>query len=97
MRKPPIDLSGAESLAINALVFLSQDDNRFQRYVTITGLDSGTIREAAKDAGFLVSVLEYVMQDESLLLQFCEIGGHDPAIISSGHAVLSGTADNSKT
>jgi len=85
----------AEEIAIQALVFLSADESRFQQYLSVTGLEPGRIREAAADSNFLASVLDYLMQDESMLLQFCEIQGHDPARLPVANRLLGGSATNS--
>lgn len=85
----------AEEIAIQALVFLSADENRFQQYLTVTGLDPGMIREAAADSNFLASVLDYLMQDESMLLQFCEIQGCDPSRLPVANRLLGGSTTTS--
>lgn len=85
----------AEGLAIEVLVFLSGDEKRFHAYLNVTGLDPQTIREAAGDSNFLTSVLDYLMQDESLLLQFCELQAISPTAIPSAHSQLDGSRHGS--
>jgi Protein of unknown function (DUF3572) len=60
----------AEALAIEALVFLAQDGERIARFLALTGLEAQNLREAAAQPGFLASVFEHLMQDESLLMAF---------------------------
>jgi Protein of unknown function (DUF3572) len=67
---PPAPNPEAESLAIEALVFLAQDQERLSRFLAITGLEGQDLRAAAGQPGFLASVLDYLAQDESLLLAF---------------------------
>lgn len=79
----------AEKLSITALAFLASEENRLQKYMSLTGLDPATLRNAATEPRFLASVLEYMMQDEALLLEFAEIQALDPAAIPAAHAALS--------
>lgn len=60
----------SESLAIDALGFLAEDPERLGRFLAITGLDPASLRRAVAAPGFLASVLDYLTQDESLLLAF---------------------------
>jgi len=88
LKNPAPDQSEAEALAIEALVFLSGEEKRFQRFLSITGLDPSTLRQVAKQTNFLASILDYIMQDESLLLQFCEMNAIDPDLVPSSRTVL---------
>ncbi|MEM1045595.1 MAG: DUF3572 domain-containing protein [Pseudomonadota bacterium] len=83
------NIEEAEKLSIQALGFLANEENRLQKYISLTGLDPATLRDAATDPRFLASVLEYVMQDEALLLEFAEMQAIDPASVPSAHARLS--------
>lgn len=72
LREPP-QMSAkdkAEALAIEALVFLAQDEARLSRFMALTGLETQDLRAAAAAPGFLAHVLDYVGQDESLLVTF---------------------------
>ena len=60
----------ADELAIAALVYLTQDEERLERFLALTGLQPGDLRTAATQPGFLSSVLDYVASDEPLLLAF---------------------------
>jgi hypothetical protein len=60
--------AGSERLAIEVLGWLAGDDERLTRFVVESGLDPGTLRESARDPGFLTAVLDHVMGDEPRLL-----------------------------
>lgn len=60
----------AEALAIRALTFIAADESRLARFLSLTGLDPGTIRDAAGSPGFLGAVLDFIADDEALLLDF---------------------------
>lgn len=67
---PPAPSPEAESLAIEALLFLAQDQERISRFLAITGLEGQDLRAASRQPGFLASVMDYLAQDESLLVAF---------------------------
>lgn len=75
------------TLAIEALRFFADDPERADRFFTWSGLDAGTLRAAASRPGFGASVLEYLMQDEPLLLSFAQHAGLKPADVAATHQV----------
>lgn len=80
----------ADSLAIDALGFLAEDPERLGRFLAVTGLDPSNLRRAAAAPGFLASVLDYVMQDESLLLAFASNRQIRPELVARAHLRLAG-------
>ena len=80
----------AEALAIDALSFLASDSGRLEPFLSLSGLDPGSLRAAAASPGFLAGVLDHVCGNESLLLAFAANAGHSPADIARAHALLVG-------
>ena len=80
----------AESLAVAAVAFLAADDERFGRFLALTGLDPLGVRAAAAQPGFLAGVLDHLGSDETLLLAFATHAGIDPAEIERARLALSG-------
>ena len=83
MSRPPkaplsTDRSEGESMAISVLTFLAEDASRVERFLSVTGLRPGALREAAASPGFLRGVLEYLVGNEPLLVQFAAEAGLDP-------------------
>ena len=72
----------AEGIAIQALTFLAVEPPRLWRFFKLTGLDPDSLRLTTNEPGFLMAVLDYVLQDESLLFVFCEHCEIDPAFVS---------------
>ena len=68
----------AREIAIAALVFLTQDDERLERFLALTGLQPGDLRASVADPGFLPCVLDYLASDEPLLLAFVAHAGLRP-------------------
>ncbi len=84
------DSSEAESLAIAALGFLAGDGERLGRFLAVTGLGPDNLRGAAREPGFLASVLAHVAGDESLLLAFAANEGVPPERVGAAAMRLAG-------
>ncbi len=92
LRTPSHRLSreDAEGVAIAALGFIASDPERLGRFLAITGLGPETLRQAARDKGFLGQVLSFLAEDEPLLLAFAADLGENPVRIAQAHALLAG-------
>jgi hypothetical protein len=82
----------AEAIAVDALAFIATDANRLGRFLDLTGLTPQSIRAAARDAGFLLGVLDYIDADETLLKAFAASSGIDPLTVSKARSALGGRA-----
>ncbi len=49
----------------------------------MSGLDASTLRAAATAPGFAVALIDFLVQDEPILLRFCAASGANPAEIAS--------------
>jgi hypothetical protein len=81
---------GAEILAVAALSFLAEDVERLGRFLALTGIEPGAIRNAARDPGFLAAVLDHLAGDESLLVAFARETEYAPEEVMRARAALSG-------
>jgi hypothetical protein len=80
----------AEAIAVDALSFIATDAYRLARFLDLTGLTPQSIRAAARDAEFLLGVLDYIDADESLLKAFAVSSGINPSTVSKARLVLGG-------
>ncbi len=71
----------AEAVAIRALGFVAADPELLPRFLAITGIDAGAIREAAREPGFLAGVLHFILAHEPTLLRFAEETQTEPAAV----------------
>ncbi len=83
----------AQEIAIGALAFISNDPEQLGRFLSLAGIGPQEIREAAAEPGFLAGVLEFLMQDEQLLLTYTESAGIRPTMIAAAHLKLAGGVD----
>jgi hypothetical protein len=92
-----MDVESAETIALSALAFLADDGARLGRFLALTGLGPGELRQEARSPRILAAVLGHLLQDESLLLVFAASHlaagqGIAPAHIAPAHAVLEAQA-----
>src|SRR5579872_4369075 len=78
----------AAELAVAALAFLAQEGDRLAAFLAATGLAPQSLRAAAHEPGFLSGVLDYMMNDESLLLAFAAERDLDPQEVAHAREAL---------
>jgi hypothetical protein len=62
----------AELLAIRALGWLAGNDELWPVFLGATGAQVASLRAAAADPAFLVSVLDFLTQDDAMVIAFCD-------------------------
>lgn len=90
MSKTILNQSDAENLAIEALVFLAQQPELLNRFLSLTGIEASSIREAAGEPAFLTGVLQFYLAHEPTLMQFCEASGQQPESMNQALHFLPG-------
>jgi hypothetical protein len=83
-------VDSAQSLAVSALAFIAADSDRLSRFLSLTGLGPENLRTAAADPAFLGSVLDYLVADEKLLVEFAADASVKPEAVARAYAVLRG-------
>ena len=77
-----MDIDRAATISLRVLVFLAEDRDRLQRFLNLTGIAPDALSGLAPEPHFQAAVLEYLLADEPLLLEFCgkeEITPSQPA------------------
>jgi hypothetical protein len=78
----------AESLSLDAVRFLASDPDRLQRFLDLTGIAPEMLRARLGDAAFLAGVLDYLLGDEALLIEFAEWAPAPPEAIAQARRAL---------
>ncbi|HVY42110.1 MAG TPA: DUF3572 domain-containing protein [Hyphomicrobiaceae bacterium] len=89
-RRPP-NRETAEEIAANALAFVAADARRLGQFLSATGLSPDELRRRASSPGMLLAILDYLLQEESLLLVFAANAGIDPADVGPARQLLAGS------
>jgi uncharacterized protein DUF3572 len=80
----------AETVAIQALSYLAAEPARLGRFLAETGLGPETLRGSAKSPEFLVSVLDFVLSDETLVKEFAAARELKPSTVGAAREALGG-------
>jgi hypothetical protein len=80
----------AIELAQDALIWLAGDSDRIGGFLSLSGIDPSAISARSSDASFLGFVLDHLLADERLLLDFATAQGLPPDHIARARAQLPG-------
>lgn len=81
---------GADEIAIAILTWLGEEPDMLTRFVALSGVDAGALRQFSRSPGFSAALMEFVMGHEPTLMQFCERSGIPPAAVSAAWQKLAG-------
>jgi hypothetical protein len=79
-----------EIIAIRALDFLAGDDEAFWRFLNLTGLVMDDNKDRISDPNFLGAVLDFLLEDERLVVAFAREKGLAPEIPMAARRYLPG-------
>jgi len=83
-----VDREAAETIAAQALAFVTADPHRLQRFLALTGATPAELKRRIGSREVLVAVLSFLAQDESLLLTFAASQRLAPEAIGAALARL---------
>ena len=76
-----VELDQAATVALNVLAFLANSSGALERLMEQSGLDSGTVRDRAAEVDFQVAILDFLLANEELLIDFCETTRTEPQTV----------------
>ena len=83
----------AETLALQALGWLSGQQDLLDMFMGATGAGQDDLRLRAQDPDFLASVLDFLMMDDVWVMEFCSRHGHSNEAPMKARAALPGGAE----
>jgi hypothetical protein len=84
-----IVMENAQFLAVKGLIYIVNDPELLNRFMDLTGLAPGDLRNGAGEPDFLAGVLSFLMDHEAVLLAFAASTGISPQHVASAHLALS--------
>ncbi|MGE0499999.1 MAG: DUF3572 domain-containing protein [Rhizobiaceae bacterium] len=97
MKTPAITSEQAEVTAIRALAYVAADPELLPRFLSLTGIDPGAVREAAREPGFLAGVIDFIIGHEPTLLAFSRASGLPPETLTLARRALPGGGDDERS
>lgn len=90
MKRPNrrLDRDRAEEIAVYGLAFLAEESDRLGRFLALTGAGPETLARARNDPQVLACVLDYLLGDEPLLIEFARAAAIDPETIQAAWDLL---------
>ena len=89
-----MDTESAEIIAISALTFLADDEQRLGRFLALTGLGPSGRQAEAHTHRMLAAVLDYLLHHESLLLVFTTLNRIAPELITPAQQLLATSGED---
>ncbi len=65
----------ADTIALRALAWLAGNEELLPVFLGATGASTDDLRARAQDPEFLGSVLEFLMNDDAWVVEFCDLHG----------------------
>ena len=81
----------AATIALKGLAFLVNSREDMDRFMDLSGADRGTLRERADEPEFLVALLDFLLANEQLLVDFCSDSQTDVRAVHMARHTLSGS------
>lgn len=82
----------AETIGLRALGWLATNEELLPVFMGATGSDSADLRDRASDAEYLCSVLDFLMMDDTWVVEFCDTQGLPYDQLMMARQVLPGGA-----
>ena len=82
------------TIALQLIAFLASDEERLERCSALSGLGLNDLKAGAQNPVFLGFMLDYALQDESLILAFSESQQISPQSLATARRQLPGANDD---
>ncbi len=89
----PISANSSETLALNALGWLVANEELLPVFLGATGASAQDLRDRAGETVFLASVLDFLLMDDSWVIEFCDANSVPYDLPAQARSVLSGDAE----
>ncbi|MEL6234969.1 MAG: DUF3572 family protein [Pseudomonadota bacterium] len=83
----------AQTLALKALSWLMADDAQRDAFLALSGADAAALRAGARDLVFLGFVLDFILQSDDRIVDFCDAEGVAYDAPAQARAALPGGAE----
>jgi len=85
--------SEAEAIALAAFAYVAEDVELARRFLALSGMEPGQLRQAAADPSFLAGVLDFVVAHEPVLIALAARTDRPAAEIETAQRLLAGEGD----
>lgn len=86
---PQMTPHSAEELALKTLEFLANSPDNLSVFMGATGVNAQELLERREEPAVLAAVVDFMLKDERLLLEFCDTASIRPRDVHAALHVLS--------
>jgi hypothetical protein len=90
MKNGKIGRESAETIAAQALAWVAGDAERINAFLNLSGLSPGELMAQAADPRILGAVLDFLMTEDRLVIEFCDEVGLAYTVPQAARAALPG-------
>jgi len=84
----------AEATTVAVLGWLANEPDMLSRFLALSGVQPGQLRQAVNDPAFLAGMLEFLMQHEPTLMAFCAATESKPeSVVEAYHRYAGPSVD----
>lgn len=80
----------AQTIALQALAWIASNDDLFPTFLNATGASLTELRARAGEPLFLAAVLDFLLQEDQWVLDFCRQNGLPPQDLQAARTALPG-------
>lgn len=85
-----MDAKLAETIGLQGLAFLAKHEELLTQFVSQSGLSLKELKSRAQDPELLGGVIDLILEDDKVLLDFCNIAEISPETLIKARASLPG-------
>jgi hypothetical protein len=82
--------ANAMAMAVDILSFLAEREDDFIRFISLSGLGPNELRSGLTDAEILAGVMDFLLSEDRLVLDFTQAAGLAPTAPAQARAHLPG-------
>lgn len=83
--------ANAETIALQALAYIAEDEDILNAFMASSGCSLDELKTSAADPAFLGGVLDFLLQDDGNVVEFCKTAGLDPSDLFRARHALPGS------
>jgi hypothetical protein len=78
-----------DALALKALEFLANSPDNLDEFLAAAGINGLELRERIEEPAVLASVVDFILKNEGLLMEFCDTASIRPRDVHAAQHALS--------
>ena len=95
MKASSLNAIESSTIALNLITYIAADEERLERFLGLSGISLNELQSSAANPEFQGFVLDYALQDESLIIEFAESCGMKPESLQRARFALPGATYDS--